>query len=132
MTSPENSSLHFATDTECRACPYGQPCVQKDQDGKLHITPSTVFDCVLHGATPQGSITGLLDSLVFQVRAAANARFGSGSDSQLRGGVNNARGEWLEDMLKFIFWNASVEFGGNVAIIVKLPNASQLNFRDLY
>lgn len=132
MATPEHGSLHFATDTECRACPYARPCVQVGQDGKLHITPSTAFECVLHGTTLQGSISGLLDNLVFQVRAAANARFGSGSDGQLRGGINNARGEWLEYMLKFIFWNVCATFDGNPTIIVKLPNSAQLNFRDLY
>lgn len=132
MVGPEQKMPHFATPEECYDCPYAQPCVQTDSDGKLRLAPSTLFDCVLSGTTLQGSITGLLDSLVSQVRAATDVRFGAGSAGKLSGGLNRARGEWLEYVLKFVFWDSSVKFGDSNTVIVKLPNASQLSFRDLY
>ena len=95
------------------------------------MSPSTLFDCVLHGTAPDGNITDLLNDLEQQVKAAAVARFGAGSN--LSGGaINNARGQWLENVLQLVFWNASAVFSSNLATIVKLPNASQLSFRSLY
>ena len=80
----------------------------------------------------EGSIPGSVTDLEVQVRKAADARYGAGTGQRLSGGINNARGEWLEYILKLIFWNVAVEFNGGKTVIVKLPNASQLRFRDLY
>ena len=134
MTSEPRKAPYFAPAEECQACPYDTPCVYRPADSQQspRITPPTVFDCVFRGLTPEGSIPTLLADLESQVRKAADARYGAGTGQQLSGGVNNSRGEWLEYVLKLIFWNAAVEFNGSKTIIVKLPNAAQLQFRDLY
>ena len=124
---------HFASPDECRACPYATPCVSRPQESaNLRITPRTAFDCIFNGVTLSGDILTLLSRVEQQVRSAADARFGAGSGSGLTGGINNSRGEWLEDALKVIFWNSAVEHSDGNAAIVKLPNAAQLQFRDLY
>lgn len=124
---------HFASAEECIDCPYATPCVSRPRErANLRITPGVVFDCIFNGTTLSGDISTLLDSVERQVRSAADARFGAGNGSRLGGGINNARGEWLEDALKVIFWNAAVEHSDGNAVIVKLPNAAQLQFRDLY
>ena len=46
--------------------------------------------------------------------------------------MNNARGDWLESILKVIFWNTLVDVCDGGSVIFKLPNASQLQFRHLY
>ena len=131
MVAEERKSPHFATAEECRACPYAEPCVQRPvAGGGLRMSPSTLFDCVLGGTAPDGSITGLLNDLERQARSAADARFGAGS--RLSGGINNARGQWLENVLQLTFWNVAAAFSNNRATIVKLPNAAQLSFRNLY
>ena len=127
-----NREPHFASADECRRCPYAMPCVSQPSGANLRIAPRTVFDCIFSGSTLSGSISTLLTSVEQQVRSAADARFGAGSGSRLSGGINNARGEWLEYALKVIFWNSAVEHGNGNTVIVKLPNAAQLQFRDLY
>ena len=124
----------FASADECRACPYAAPCVSRPQQrsANLRIAPRTAFDCIFNGVALSGDISTLLSRVEHQVRSAADARFGAGSGSGLTGGINNSRGEWLEDALKVIFWNAAVEHSDGNAVIVKLPNAAQLQFRNLY
>lgn len=121
---------HFASADECRTCPYAMPCVSQPSGANLRIAPRTVFDCIFSGSTLSGSISTLLTSVEQQVRNAADARFGAGSGSRLSGGMNNARGEWLEYALKVIFWNSAVEHGNGNTVIVKLPNAAQLQFSE--
>jgi hypothetical protein len=74
----------------------------------------------------------LLGDLGNQVKKAADARYGAGTGGKLDGGLRNSRGEWLEYVLKIVFWNIAVEFNEGKTVIVKLPNATQLRFRDLY
>ena len=133
MNSESLIKPHFASADECRACPYAVPCVSRPQRrGNLRIAPRVAFGCIFNGAALSGNISTLLDNVEQQVRSAADARYGAGSGSSLRGGINNARGEWLEDALKVIFWNSAVEHSGGNAVVVKLPNAAQLQFRNLY
>ena len=133
MNGEPSMAPHFASADECRACPYAGPCVSRPQESaNLRITPRTAFDCIFKGVALSGDMATLLSSVEQQVRSAADARFGIGSGSGLTGGINNSRGEWLEDALKVIFWNAAVEHSDGNAVIVKLPNAAQLQFRDLY
>ena len=133
MTSVLSNEPHFATADECRACPYATPCVIRPSErANLRIAPLTAFDCIFGASTLSGDIPTLLDGVERQVRNAADARFGAGSGSRLSGGINNARGEWLEYVLKMIFWNATMEHDAGKAVIVKLPNATRLPFRNLY
>ena len=133
MTGVLLNEPHFATADECRACPYPTPCVIRPSErANLRIAPPTAFDCIFGASTLSGDIPTLLDGVERQVRNAADARFGAGSGSGLTGGINNARGEWLEYVLKMIFWDTAMERGAGKAVIVKLPNAAQLQFRDLY
>lgn len=133
MSSEPLLEPHFASAEECRACPYAVPCVNRSSDEEnVKIAPRTAFDCIFGRATLSGDISTLLGSVEHQVRSAADARFGADGGSDLAGGINNARGGWLEDILKVIFWNAAVEHSDCDALIVKLPNASQLQFRELY
>jgi hypothetical protein len=74
----------------------------------------------------------MLDALQTQVRSAADARYGPGSGAKLTGGLRNVRGEWLEYILGVIFWNTVAESRFRDTAIVRLPNAAQLRFHDLY
>ena len=133
MNSEPLIEPHFASADECRACPYAMPCVSRPHEAaNLRIAPRTAFDCIFKGVALSGDAATLLSSVEQQVRSAADAQFGTGSGSRLTGGINNARGEWLEDALKVIFWNSAVEHSNGNSVIVKLPNAAQLQFRDLY
>ena len=134
MTGVLLNEPHFATADECRACPYPTPCVIRPSErANLRIAPPTAFDCIFGASTLSGDIPTLLDGVERQVRNAADARFGAGSGSGLPGGgINNARGKWLEYALQVIFWNATMKHDAGKAIIVKLPNSSQLQFRNLY
>ncbi len=134
MTSESRKTPYFASAEECQAGLYDTPCVYRQTDSQQtpRITPVTAFDCVFRGLIPEGSISELLGKVENQVRKAADARYGAGTGQKLTGGVNNSRGEWLEYILKLIFWNTAVEFNGGKTVIVKLPSAAQLRFRDLY
>ena len=132
MTTAARDKPYFAEAEECRNCPYAVPCVNKETGGSARITRPTVFDCVYRGLVPEGSVPEILNDLEKQVRAAADARYGPGTGQTLSGGINNVRGEWLEYILKLIFWNEAIEFDQGKTAIVKLPNASQLRFHDLY
>ena len=125
---------HFATPEECRHCPYATPCITPPPGNQAghRITPVVVLDCVYRGATPQGDIPELLDTLANQARRAADARYGTGAGQGLTGGLRNARGEWLENILSVIFRNVVREFNDGNPVIVKLPNAAQLSFQELY
>ncbi len=125
---------HFATPEECLNCPYQTPCITLPPGNQAghRITPVVVLDCVYRGATPQGDIPELLDNLETQARRAADARYGAGAGQGLTGGLRNSRGEWLENILSVIFRNVSREFDDGNPVIVKLPNAAQLRFLELY
>ena len=133
MTGVLLNEPHFATADECRACPYPTPCVIRPSErANPRIAPPTAFDCIFGTSTLSGDIPTLLDRMERQVRNAADARFGEGSGERLSGGMNNARGDWFEYVLKIIFWNATMEHDAGKAVIVKLPDTGQLQFRDLY
>lgn len=134
MTSDPRELPYFAPPEECRECPYSVPCVTPPPGGQKghRITPVTIFDCMYRGLTPEGSIQHLLDNLGIQTRRAADARYGVGAGDGLTGGIQNARGEWFEYVLSLIFWNVAAEFNKSNIVIVKLPNATQLRFHELY
>lgn len=134
MTLPPRTEAYFAAPHECRACPYANPCVGDiPPNQKTHrISRATAVDCIHRGLVPGGSILDNLDSLQRQVRAAASARYGSGAGQALSGGLRNARGEWLENLLALTFWNAAAEVSDGHTAIVKLPNANQLSFHQLF
>ena len=133
MTGELQNKPHFASADECRACPYATPCVSwPTERPSLRIAPTTAFDCIFGGVNLDGDIPDLLNSVEKQIRNAADARFGPGSGATLSGGINNARGEWLECVLKIVLWNVAVEHTDGQAVIIKLPNATQLQFRSLY
>ena len=134
MTLPPRTEPYFAPPQECRECPYSNPCVGDiPPSQKTHrISRATVVDCIYRGLVPSGSIRDNLDSLQHQVRAAASARYGSGAGTALSGGLRNARGEWLENILGMTFWNAAAEASNGHTAIVKLPNANQISFHQLF
>ena len=134
MTMVPCTEAYFATPDECRQCPYVNPCVVSPppRQKSPRISRATAIDCVYRGLMPEGSIEEVLGSLEGQVRAAADARFGSGVGNRLSGGLRNARGEWLENILGLAFWNSAAQASGGRTAIVKLPNANQLSFRDLF
>ncbi len=132
MTTKPRKEPYFAEAEECQKCPYSSPCVTKLDDQAPRITRPTVFDCVFRGLTLEGSIPKIINDLENQVRRAADARYGAGTGQSLSGGINNTRGEWFENILKLIFWNVAIEFDKAKTLILKLPNASQLSFHNLY
>ena len=134
MTLPPRTETYFATPHECRACPYGNPCVGDiPPNQKTHrISRATAVDCIYRGLIPSGSILDNLANLQRQVRSAASARYGSGAGQALSGGLRNARGEWLENILGLTFWNVAAEISNGHTAIVKLPNANQLSFHQLF
>jgi hypothetical protein len=132
VTTQAREAPYFADDEECKNCPYVMPCVKKEEGEQARITRSTIFDCVYRGLSPEGSIPKIILDLENQVRKAADARYGVGTGQSLTGGMNNSRGEWLENILKLIFFKEAIEFNGARTVILKLPNASQLSFHDLY
>ena len=50
----------------------------------------------------------------------------------MSGGLSNARGEWLENILGLVFWNTAAQASLGRTAIVKLPSASRLKFHDLF
>lgn len=134
MTLQPRTEPYFAEPHECMNCPYHNPCVGDIPAGqKTHrISRATVVDCIYRGLVPSGSIRDTLDSLQSQVRAAASAIYGSSAGAALSGGLRNARGEWLENILGITFWNAAAEVSNGSTAIVKLPNANQLSFHQLF
>lgn len=125
---------YFAPPEECRRCPYATPCVTPPPTGQKgsKIAPTIIFDCVYRGLVPKGSIRQMLEDLQTQVRSAADARYGPGSSAKLSGGIQKVRGDWLEYILGVIFWNTAAASEFEDTAILRLPNATQLRFHDLY
>ena len=74
----------------------------------------------------------MIEDLQTQVRAAANARYGHQAGASLTGGLNNVRGEWLEYILGVVFWNTVAASRFKDTVVVRLPNAAQLPFHEVY
>ena len=134
MTTVSRIEAYFAEPDECRQCPYVNPCVgpPPPRQRSPRISRATAIDCVYRGLIPEGNIEEILGSLESQVRSAADAKFGPGIGRNMAGGLSNARGEWLENILGLVFWNAAARESGGRTAIVKLPNANQLRFHNLF
>lgn len=113
----------------------GQSCLPDNlsvlpPEGKNNARISThaAFLCVCNNLPLQGSISWLLKKLEDHVKAVATEKYGV----SLGNGVNNARGRWLEMALQVLFWNVCLSYDKGKTMVMKLPDASELQFRDLY